>query len=224
MKTIYAMLSLCAVFLSACMVVSPLNYSPKERIFQFGKPGETKEVSINDSVLHYRVEYLTDGLLVTENIIHKALITVIKIPKGFYPKTGEDDTQIYFSPISIKGNEAFVSGYITNNIVYNKERKTIFPTIVGDILLLDFDKGFRLEHDRRIKATNEDFDMRSLNYKGAHDSILSFEYREGDNVQRISHNMANGDVFEYGGAKIKILKYTPNYLKCTILEGFNIFR
>ena len=42
--------------------------------------------------------------------------------------------------------------------------------------------------------------MRSLNYAGSHDKLVSFEYREGSNSQRVTHNMNTGNIFRYAGA------------------------
>jgi len=93
----------------------------------------------------------------------------------------------------------------------------------GDYLLWSWDGGFKIEKTR-LKKAGDDYSMRSLAYAGCKGNLVSFEYKEGGNSHRITHNMSSGNIFRYSGAEIEIIRHDNDSLTCRVIKEFDIFR
>ncbi len=219
-----------ACCLLACMIMgcagprSPYNYSEEKKITTYTDIGQVKDVRIEDTIIHYQVESVADVLEVPRPLhIEEDIFLPIFIPKGTYVKTGEDESRIFFEPESIKGKVAKTNSENVTDIVYIKKSHELTVSISNGIILRNFDSGFSIKRNTRLKEQDSDKEMRSLAYAGAHKNLVSFTYREGKNEQRITHNMDTGHVFRYQGAEIEILSYDAHSIKCKVLKGFDIF-
>lgn len=214
-----------ALLLTACGNKSPHNYNPEEKITQYSRKGEVKEVLSGDSIIHYQAEIIADTLVVPQNLVSADGIMVpLLIPAGVYVKTGETEKKIFFSRKSVRGYVAKAEGSSVTDIVYDKSSQKLTLNVAGEIILRSWDSGFSIKNNARIKVENDDVKMRSLNYNGSHGKLLSFKYKEGKNVQRITHNMDEGNIFTYQGAEVEIIKYDSKVLTCRVIKEFDMFR
>lgn len=221
-KLLFLFSSLACFLLLGCGAQSPYNYHPDEKIITYGKIGEVKTVLLGDSIIHYQVETVSDVIEIEKNITG-GLISPVFIPKGTYIKNGSKGNTEYFDPISIKGGEASAGRFKVLSLAYNNKSKNLSLDIAGEVLIWSTKEGFKVERNQRLKKNDNDYKMRSLAYAGSHNNLLSFEYREGSNTQRITHNMSNSHIFSYNGSQIEILKYDEHSLTCKIIKEFDIF-
>lgn len=215
--------SVACLLLIGCGAQSPYNYHPDEKIITYGKIGEIKTVLLGDSIIHYQVETVADVIEVEQNITGGFVFTNVFIPKGTYVKNGSKGNTEYFDPVSIKGSQVSAGGFRVISLVYNNKNNNLSLDLAGEVLFWSTKEGFKIERGQRLKKSGDDYKMRRLAYAGSHNNLLSFEYREGPNTQRITHNMGNGPLFSYNGSQIEILKYDDRSLTCKIIKEFDIF-
>lgn len=223
MKNLCTLLSIVSMFfIQACGAQSPYNYNPTEKIIQYSKIGEIQTVRNGDSIIHYQVETVCDALDVKRNI-RGGFMTPVFIPKGIYEKNGVKGNNEFFNPVSIKGDRVSAGNWGVLSIKYNNENNSISLDLAGEVLAWSEKDGFQVVRNQRLKKVGEDYNMRSLNYAGSHDKLVSFEYREGSNSQRVTHNMNTGNIFRYAGAEIEIINHDDYSLSCKVIKEFDIF-
>ncbi len=225
MKVVLIVCLFSSLFLGCSGPRSPYNYMPQEKVSTFEEIGQVKDVLKNDNIIHYHVEKVADVIKIPMPL-NKApgILVGIYIPEGIYQKTGEDESKIYFKPKSIRGEEIDVTEAKVTDLIYLKKDNALTVSIESGTIMRSFEGGFNLVRNARLKELQEDEYMRSLSYGGSHGKLVSFEYREGDNKQRITHNMDKGTLFRYQGAEIEIISYDKHSLQCKVLKGFDIFR
>ncbi len=224
-KKLSALLML-SLFLWGCVGPrSPYNYTRQEKVTSHSHVGQVRDVLVDDNIIHYHVEEVSDVVEVHSTLfMPKSIFISFLIPEGTYQKTGEDADRIFFKPTSLRGEKATADDRTVTDIVYLKDDNALTISIDDDIIMRSFNAGFTLKKNARIKQRGEDEEMRSLSYGGSHQKLVSFEYREGENKQRITHNMENGSIFSYEGAQVEIIAYDAHSLKCKVLKGFDVFR
>ncbi len=204
---------------------SPYNYSEQEKIFTYGDVGQTKDVLKGDTILHYQVESVADVLEVPRPLnMDRGIFISVFIPKGLYVKTGEDESRIFFEPKSTKGDKAKTSEYDVTDLVYHKHTHELTITVEEEPMMRTFSSGFTIKKNMRLKEKDGDDNLRSLSYAGSHKKLVSFEYREGANKQRITHNTENGPIFRYQGAEVEVISYDEKSLRCKVLKEFDVFK
>ncbi len=219
------LLCLCAVLMACAGPRSPYNYMPQEKVTTYEDIGHVKDVLEDDNIIHYHVEKVADVIKLPAPLnMAPGIFVGIYIPEGIYQKTGEDASKIYFKPKSIRGEEIDVSEAKVTDLIYLKDDNALTVSIEKGSIMRSFKSGFTLMRNARIKELQEDGYMRSLSYGGSHGKLVSFEYREGENKQRITHNMDKGNIFKYQGAEVEILSYDKHSLQCKVLKGFDVFR
>ncbi len=219
-------LCLCISVLLGCSGPrSPYNYMPQEKVANYGEIGKVKDVLEGDNIIHYHVEKVADVVKVHAPLnMAPGIFVGIYIPEGIYQKTGEDASKIYFKPKSIRREEIDVTEAKVTDLIYLKDDNALTVSIEKGSIMRSFKSGFTLMRNARLKELQEDEYMRSLSYGGSHKNLVSFEYREGDNKQRVTHNMNKGNIFTYQGAEVEIISYDDHSLTCKVLKGFDVFR
>ena len=209
----------CLIILNGCSK-DIHNYYPEEKFVSYGAVNEVKTVLAGDSIMHVQKEIITDILEVTKHI-HEYNIS---IPKGSYVKLGEDADNIYFSPETLKGRKVTISNTPLESgwIVFRKSDNKFYPDADGTISFVSFSDG-KILRNQRTKLINQDFLYRSIDYGGSKKNLVRFIYREGDNIQNLTHNMNDSKIFSYQGAKVEIITYDNDTLTYKILEPLDIF-
>ncbi len=226
MRKTFSVFFVLVLFLCGCVGPrSPYNYTKQEKVMSYSHVGQVRDVLVNDNIIHYHVEKVSDVVEVHSTLfMPKSLFISFLIPEGTYQKTGEDGDRIFFKPTSLRGEKATADDRTVTDIVYIKDDHALTISIDDDLIMRSFNSGFSIKKNARLKDRGEDEEMRSLSYGGSHQKLVSFEYREGENKQRITHNMENGNIFSYEGAQVEIISYDAHALKCKVLKGFDVFR
>ncbi len=203
---------------------SPYNYSEQEKVFTYSDVGVIKDVLKGDTIIHYQKEMVSDVLEIPRPLnMERGIFVSVFIPKGIYVKTGEDEKRIFFEPKSIKGDKAKTNDYDVTDLVYYKANNELTISVEEEPMMRTFKSGFHIKKNMRLKERDGDKELRSLAYATSHKNLISFKYTEGENEQRLTHNMENGSIFRYQGAEIEILSYDAHTLKCKVIKGFDMF-
>ena len=208
--------------LAACAPHSPNNYTAEDKVTRYAYVGEVRTVRSGDSIMHYQTEVLSDSLVVPQNLSVTGL-TRMSIPAGVYPKTGEDSTRVFFSRKSTRGWVAKAFKPVSDILYYKADGKLTVNLEVYGPNSGGWTSGFRIESDARIKVRGEDVQVRSLSYGGSSGKLVTFVFKEGRNTQRITHNMADGNIFRYQGGEVEIVAYDSKSLTCKVLKEMDLF-
>lgn len=223
-----------ALSISACTTV-PLNYAPVTE--QISRPSLNEEATaaLGDQMLLQGTATMTDGVYLPQ----QNNIMGFVLSPGFYPKTGEEDGQVFTSFQNQKsgGDLGYVSlqggiigqAFLPRSIRFEREKQqtcVIAPNGYG-MNRPTCDTEFPYQFTSRPVVSANDF-QQTLIYSGRVGDRIRISYREfSGNMARSAftneaeYDLTKSSIIAYKGARIEVLDADNEKIRYRVLANFN---